>query len=112
MSPATNQTFGERLRELREARGLGIRELSRKSGLSLSHLHYLERDARRPGDETLKKLARHLGVSTQDLVAERDDTRLQTELTLLLKEAGPLSAAERRQLLQIAEEALAESDEA
>lgn len=46
-------TFGQRLRQLREDRGIGLRELSRLSGLSLSHLHYLERDEKQPGDERL-----------------------------------------------------------
>jgi transcriptional regulator with XRE-family HTH domain len=99
-------TFGQRLRELREAQGLGIRELSRLTGLSLSHLQYLEKDAKRPGDRTLRKLARHLGVHGKELIAARDESRTETELTLLLREAGPLSPEQRERLLEIAQEVL------
>ncbi len=95
-------TFGQKLRELREARGLGLREFSRISGLSKSHLHYMERGERQPGDETVARLARHLGVPKRDLLHARDGARLETELTLLLREAGPLSPDERQHLLDIA----------
>jgi transcriptional regulator with XRE-family HTH domain len=100
-------TFGERLRQIREAEGLGQRELARRAGLSLSHLQYLERDAKRPGDATLAKLARHLPVTAADLRRQRDDNRAETELTLLLREVGPLTDEQRERLLKIAHEALA-----
>jgi len=103
-------TFGERLRQLREENGLGLRELSRLTGLSLSHLQYLEKDDKRPGDETLGRLARELGVSKHQLIAERDESRVATQLTVLLREeAGSLSEEERLQLLDIARQVL-ESD--
>lgn len=102
-------TFGEYLKQLRESKGIGLRELSRTSKLSRSHLHYLETDQRAPGDETLKKLAPALGVTTKELIAHRDEKKPATDLTLLLREAGPLTDEQRRELLEIAEEVLSET---
>lgn len=100
-------TFGKRLKQLREERGLGVREFSRLTGLSLSHLHYLEHDDRTPGDETLRRIARHLdGVSVRDLIAEREERRLETDLSVLLRDAESLTQAQREQLLEIAQKAL------
>lgn len=103
-------TFGQRLRELREARGIGLRELARASGLSLSHLQYIEKDERRPGEETLSRIARCFeDLSVSDLVEERDRRRLETDITVLLKEARekrPMTDDERQHLLAVARELL------
>ena len=101
-------TFGEQLRQLREAQSLGVRELSRLSGLSLSHIQYLEKDAKSPRDGTLRKLSRHLGVSFKDLVGMRDESQVETDLTLLLKEVGDSSQEARDRLFEIAEDMLKE----
>lgn len=103
-------TLGERLRELREERGIGLRELSRRSALSLSHLQYVERDAKWPGDATLGKLAPHLGIPVEDLVSLREKTRVETKLALLLREElDSLTAEQRARLLELATELLVPS---
>ena len=85
---------------------MSLRELSRKSGLSLSHLQYLEKDARWPGDETVRRLATALGQSEKKLLALRENRRLPTNLTVLLREAEKLSDEEREELMAIARAAL------
>jgi transcriptional regulator with XRE-family HTH domain len=52
-----------RLRELREARGISMRTLATKSGLSANALSMIERGRTSPSVSTLYKLADALGVS-------------------------------------------------
>lgn len=91
-------SFGKKLKALREEREMSVRALSRKSGLALSHMQYLERDAKVPGEQTLDRLAKALRVSVRDLRTER----ITGQVTLLLKEAekvGELSDEQRREIL-------------
>lgn len=60
-------TFGERLYQLLSERGWDIDELSRRSGLSKSHLVYLERDVRPPGPATVQRLASAFGLEPSSL---------------------------------------------
>jgi transcriptional regulator with XRE-family HTH domain len=97
-------SFGDKLKELREGRDMSLRALSRKSGLALSHLQYLERDAKSPGDETLKRLAKALRVPVDELKTER----ITGQVDLLLKEAGrigPISDEQKLALLDAVERA-------
>jgi transcriptional regulator with XRE-family HTH domain len=63
-------TFGEKLKAVREERGLSLRDLSKTSGLFMSHIQYLENDARTPNESTQHRLARGLGVSPEEFVDE------------------------------------------
>ncbi|MCK4260390.1 MAG: helix-turn-helix domain-containing protein [Halanaerobiales bacterium] len=63
-----DQTFGERLRNLREERGLTLQQLSMRSGIHQSTISRLETDAyRRPHIETFIQLANGLEISVQEL---------------------------------------------
>ncbi|MBX9040228.1 helix-turn-helix domain-containing protein [Enterococcus durans] len=56
--------FGEKLKELRTSRGLGVNQLALKSGVSASQISRFENGERKdPTLETLKKLSVALGVS-------------------------------------------------
>jgi transcriptional regulator with XRE-family HTH domain len=88
-------SFGKKLRALREGRDLGLRELSRESGLALSHIQYLEQDTRTPGDETLGKLAKALRVPVAELKREQ----ITGQVSLLLKEAGELTKEQEQEVL-------------
>lgn len=59
---AVSINVGARLRELRSERGLSIRALARKSGLSANALSMIERDKTSPSVSTLYKLADGMGV--------------------------------------------------
>lgn len=61
--------IGPRLRELRRARGLTLREAADASGLSASTLSRVEAGIRRPGLDLLLPLARLYRVSLDQIVA-------------------------------------------
>jgi transcriptional regulator with XRE-family HTH domain len=66
--------FKDRLRELREGAGLTQEELARKAIISLPTLRGLERGQHRPSWQSVVKLARALGVST-DAFADCDELK-------------------------------------
>ena len=75
-----NETFGQYIRSLREAKGLTQRALSQAVGFrSLAHLSDIESGKRNPAKETLPKFAKALGITLAEL--ESRDTR------------GPIEAA-------------------
>jgi transcriptional regulator with XRE-family HTH domain len=63
-------TFGSRLMQIRESQNLSIKDLSRSTGLLMSHLQYLEQQDEPPGTATLEKLAAGLGLRPKDLLDE------------------------------------------
>ena len=60
---AVSVDVGSRLRELRELRGISMRSLAEKSGLSANALSMIERGKTSPSVSTLYKLADALGIS-------------------------------------------------
>ena len=64
--------LGERLRALREERGLGPGELSKRSGVSRPYLWQLESGKKtRPTMDILERLAQALGVTVADFVGSQ-----------------------------------------
>ncbi|MGH9442428.1 MAG: helix-turn-helix domain-containing protein [Thermoanaerobaculia bacterium] len=62
-------SFGAALRRCRQGRGVGLRELSRSSGVSLSYLSLVENDrVRPPSAATIAKLARALDRDIDSLL--------------------------------------------
>jgi transcriptional regulator with XRE-family HTH domain len=59
--------FADRLRFLRELRGLSLRELGRRTSLSASYLSQLEQGNASPTLETMRRLADGLGVELPSL---------------------------------------------
>ncbi|MBM3302065.1 MAG: helix-turn-helix transcriptional regulator [Deltaproteobacteria bacterium] len=59
-----------RLREIREKRGLSLRDLARSSGVGVATLVRLEAEAYDPRLSTLRKLAKALRVSVPTLLGE------------------------------------------
>lgn len=103
---SSHMTFGEKLREIRETKEIGVREIARSAGLSLSHYQSLEKDDFSPTTETIGKLARALGMPKSELRAIRDDLKVETDLTILLREAGELDQGQRERLLKVARDLL------
>lgn len=61
-------TLGQRIRELREAKDLSLREFGKKlGGRSAAFLSDIELGRRHPSDEVLVEMARVLGVSVEEL---------------------------------------------
>jgi transcriptional regulator with XRE-family HTH domain len=62
------KTLGTRIRELRDAKDLSLRELAKKlDDISAAHLSDIELGRRNPSEELMSKLARVLGVPVEDL---------------------------------------------
>lgn len=67
---AAVESIGMRLRDLRLARGVGVRELARQIGVSPSMLSQIERGSVNPSVSTLFRLAEALGTSTDSFFRE------------------------------------------
>jgi transcriptional regulator with XRE-family HTH domain len=66
------QRFGEKLRILRERRGMSQRKLGKELGFSSSaYVHFLETGQRKPNVDLLLKLSELFGVTMDQLA--RDD---------------------------------------
>ena len=63
--------IGERVRELREAKGLSISDLAIKTGMKRPNLSRLEHGRHQPSIETLERIAESLGISVAQLVTKR-----------------------------------------
>ena len=63
--------FGAEVRQLRRARGMTLKDLSRESGVSLSHLSAIERGNSNPSMDVLHAIADALCVSTDWFFARR-----------------------------------------
>ncbi|WP_162795107.1 helix-turn-helix domain-containing protein [Nonomuraea lactucae] len=64
--------IAERMRGLRRSKGLTLAEVAQQAGLSPGHLSRIESGARQPSIGTLVLLARALGATLADLLAEDD----------------------------------------
>jgi transcriptional regulator with XRE-family HTH domain len=59
-------TFAQKLRELRDARGLSEAKLAEASGVAFGALHFYGLGRRKPSLAAAVKLARALGVSCEE----------------------------------------------
>lgn len=66
--------IGTRLRELRRRRGLGVRELALRSGISHSSISLIERDRMSPSVDTLSAVLDALGTTLTGFFAEMSAT--------------------------------------
>ena len=67
----TPSAFGSEVRQLRRARCMTLKDLSRESGVSLSHLSAIERGSSNPSMDVLHAIAGALSVSTDWFFARR-----------------------------------------
>ena len=68
--PDVDLDLGPRLRSLRTARGLTLRELAQRAGVTESFLSQAERGVATPSIASVRRIARGLGLSIADLFAE------------------------------------------
>jgi len=66
MQPSSPPDVGQRLRELRKERGLTLRTLAERSGISLNAVSLIERGQTSPTVGTLHRLAAAMGVRVAD----------------------------------------------
>lgn len=81
-------TLGERIRELREAKDLSLRELATKLGLSAPFVSDIELGRRYPSEKVLKDIAKILGSSVEAL--QKYDTRAPVEDLKRLASSNPV----------------------
>lgn len=62
-----NKTFGERIRELRDAKDFSLRELASKIGVSAAFLSDVELGRRFPSEDKLVLLAKELKTDLEEL---------------------------------------------
>lgn len=65
--------IGQRLRSAREEKGLSLREVARRLDISASALSQIETGKSRPSVRTLYAIVSELGLSMDELFAERGD---------------------------------------
>lgn len=84
--------LGVRLRGERERQKIGVRELSRRLGVSASMISQIERGRVMPSVNTLYSITSALGISLDDLFAERPAGRSAAPLSLATAVAGDAPA--------------------
>lgn len=67
-----NTIFAKRLRELRELKGLGVRELANELGISHSSISLYENEKREPTVGICKLFADYFGVTCDYLIGLTD----------------------------------------
>lgn len=70
MSDATDEVI-DRFLKIRKEKGFSILKLSTESGISRSHLYYIETKKVSPSLDTLDKLANTLGIELKDFFIEQ-----------------------------------------
>jgi transcriptional regulator with XRE-family HTH domain len=65
-----------RLRELREAKGISLRELARQIGEEHSNVRYWETSGNLPRSNVLVPMAKALGVTVEQLLGEEKPSRV------------------------------------
>ena len=73
ISTDSDNGFGDRLRQAREARGINQTELAAKTGLQPSAIGHFEKDRRKPSFANIRALARALNVTSDYLLGRTDD---------------------------------------
>ncbi|MDP9728665.1 helix-turn-helix domain-containing protein [Alicyclobacillus tolerans] len=105
-------SFGYRIRRIRQQRDWSQQELALRSGISTPHISSLERDIRQPSLEYAKRLANALGVpltalcdNTKELkmpkiLESTEDWPVEIQNLILNEEAAPyLEAAQQMSIL-------------
>lgn len=71
MPSASKTTIGQRLRKIRESRGMTLRQVEAKTGIGVSHLSQIENDLRNINVAKLEKLAACYGCEVADFFPRR-----------------------------------------
>ena len=72
---SVEERFGERVRELRRAKGLSQEELAFKANVHRTYLGSIERGERNPSLKNINAIARALGVSLSEFFSDKVNTK-------------------------------------
>ena len=95
-----------RLRELREAAGLSVRELARQIGEQHTNVLYWEQSGNLPRSNVLLPMAKALGVTVHDLLGEPKAKRSVTpggRLGQVFEQVAKLPRRQQQKVIEMAE---------
>lgn len=97
--------FGNKIRELRTAKGLSQEELAYKAHLSTTFLGKIERGVNNPTLKSIYQISVALGVPLSDIFSdtpvEINDPVYDADTEKLLRHIQPMSSAQKRELLRL-----------
>ena len=96
-----------RIRELREARGWKLKELSARAGISVSYLSEIEKHRKPANTHRIERLASAFGVPPQELL---EDQGARDEISALVIDFSELSAEDRAVVARLAKSLRRSSD--
>ena len=96
-------TFGKKLRECREAKGLSQKELAKLLNTSYSVIGKYERDEMLPSIEAAKKIAKLLDTTVGYLLGETDEENILKDPEMLkrLNEIEKMDNEDKRSILKV-----------
>jgi len=100
---SVSPTTAARLKALREAAGLSMRELARQIGEDHSNVRYWETSGNLPRSNVLIPMAKALGVTVEELLGEPKPRRVVTpggKLRQVFEMASHLPRREQQKLLE------------
>ena len=68
MNPNNELTIGDKLRAVRKARGLTAQKLSKRSGIDVNQIYYIENGHHQPTIFTLECICRALEIKSSDIL--------------------------------------------
>jgi transcriptional regulator with XRE-family HTH domain len=95
-------TLGERIRQLRDAKDVSLREFAKQIEVTPAHLSDIELGRRFPSEQLLKRIAVQLGVRLEQL--EKYDSRPPVDEIKRLSEADPAYGFAFRKIVDQARE--------
>jgi transcriptional regulator with XRE-family HTH domain len=102
--PAMGGTFPNRIRELRKAQGLTLKQLGHEIGIGITHMGDIEKGDRELTHAYMKRLARALQVKPVDLLLPEDQHEALAPHELILIDRFRRATPEQLdQLLHITE---------
>lgn len=84
MSSTEESNFAERLKTIRESRGLNQSELARRASLQPSAIAHFEGNRRKPSFDNIRSLADALQVTTDKLMGGQGATMFRNEEKLTI----------------------------
>ncbi len=102
--------FAERLSALRKKRGLTQQALGDVAGVHMMQIHRYENGASQPSIEVLKKLARALRVSADELLFDKDERGPDEELRLQFEAISHLAPEEKHVVVEVLDGLLLKHD--
>lgn len=94
--------IGEKIKKIREKRGLTQTELARRCGVPHATIWNIENGKRNPGFKVLPKIAEVLNVSIDELLKEEEDFEelmKDPELKIMFEKVGKLTPEARKSII-------------